>query len=189
MACVIASAPVHAVRVFGRPSVSSGSRSASDGDSSGCQMQNFMPFSTCVIIAVLSVSAPVPAVVGIVISLGKAAAISGVGCSYSKSHKSIWLFAVRQIALPPSMALPPPMAMMASWRPSMNMLRPALISSSRGFGEISEKMPEGMPASARHDVSLSIKGRPRLPRSVTINGLETPMARHFAPISASRPGP
>ena len=72
MAWVSASAPVQAVRLAGRPTVNAGSSNARAGFSSGCQMQNFMPFSTWVTIAVLSVSAPVPAVVGMVISVGKA---------------------------------------------------------------------------------------------------------------------
>ena len=66
--------------------------------------------------AVISVSAPVPAVVGIVMILGKAFSfvISFGVCSNSKSHKGISLFTVKQIAFPPSMALPPPIAIMAS---------------------------------------------------------------------------
>ena len=79
-------------------------------------MQNFMPFPVCVIMAVLSVSAPVPAVVGIVISVGKGwyVSISVGSFSHSKAHRSISFLAVKQTALPPSIALPPPMAMIAS---------------------------------------------------------------------------
>ena len=70
MACTMASTPVQAVSADGKPKVISGSSSVSDGFRSGCQTQSFMPRSVWVIIAVLSVSAPVPAVLGMQISLG-----------------------------------------------------------------------------------------------------------------------
>ena len=79
-------------------------------------MQSLIPCLVSVTIAVLSVSAPVPAVVGIVISGGNL--LSGpIFCgvfSHSKSNNSISLLAVRQIYFPPSIALPPPMAIIAS---------------------------------------------------------------------------
>ena len=81
-----------------------------------------MPFSRCVTIAVISVSAPVPDVVGIVIIFGKAFSfvISGTGCSNSKSHNSVSLFTVKHIDFPPSIALPPPIAIIASCLPLLN---------------------------------------------------------------------
>ena len=88
--------------------------------------------------AVLSVSAPVPAVVGIQISFGKELRlpIFGVGFSHSKSQRGISLFTVKQTALPPSIALPPPMAIMASCLPILKISQPFSISSSLGLGEI-----------------------------------------------------
>ena len=191
MAWVIASAPVQAVRCGGSPTVSSGSRSASDGFSPGWQIQNFMPLPVWVIIAVLSVSAPVPAVVGMVTRCGNgwSGPISAGGASHSKSHRSISLRAVRQIALPPSMALPPPMAMTASWPPDRNAALPAAISVSLGFGEISENRPAFMPAAARIDIRPETNGSPALPLSVTTSGARMPSPAHCTPISASRPGP
>ena len=101
--------------------------------------------------AVLSVSAPVPAVVGIVINFGNdwLALISGAFCSYSNAQRSISLFAVKQMDLPPSIALPPPMAIIASCPPEMNCARPAPISVSFGLGEISEYKPTVSPAFVR----------------------------------------
>ena len=86
------------------------------GLTSGCQMQNFIPFSKCVTIAVISVSAPVPAVVGTVIIFGNAFSfvIFGTGCSNSKSHNGVSLLTVKHIDLPPSIALPPQIAMIES---------------------------------------------------------------------------
>ena len=79
-------------------------------------MQNFMPLSVSVTIAVPSVSAPVPAVVGIVINFGNGSSllIFAGSFSHSKSHNGMSLLAVRHIALAPSIALPPPIAMTAS---------------------------------------------------------------------------
>jgi hypothetical protein len=73
-----------------------------------------------VIMAVLSVSAPVPAVVGTQISGAKApAAASWTGSrSKSKDQRSKSLRATRLIALPASMPLPPPMATTPSWPPA-----------------------------------------------------------------------
>ena len=66
--------------------------------------------------AVTSVSAPVPAVVGIVIIFGKGFSIVNFGGSFSnsKSHNGTPLSTVREIAFPPSIALPPPIAIIAS---------------------------------------------------------------------------
>ena len=63
--------PVQVVRVLGSPSVNSGSRIVVTGFCSGCQTHLFTPLVVSVTIAVLSVSAPVAAVVGIQISVGK----------------------------------------------------------------------------------------------------------------------
>ena len=71
MACTMASIPVQAVNAAGNPNVISGSNNVREGLSSGCHTHNFMHRSECVTIAVLSVSAPVPAVVGMQISFGK----------------------------------------------------------------------------------------------------------------------
>ena len=99
------------------------------------------------IIAVLSVSAPVPAVVGIVINFGKASSgrmTAGVS-SHSKAHRSILLFAVRHMDLPPSIALPPPIAMTESCAPALKTDFPNNTSMSRGFGENPEKTLEAIP--------------------------------------------
>ena len=140
---------------------------------------------------VLSVSAPVPAVVGIVISFGNAfsLAIFGAGCSNSKSQRSKLLLAVKQIALPPSIALPPPIAIIASCRPSRNAARPKLISESIGLGEISQNSADFTPASARNVCRRETNSRLRLPRSVTTSGFFMPSPKHLCPISANRPGP
>ena len=89
--------------------------------------------------AVLSVSAPVPAVVGMQINFGKGVSLSifGDGCSHSKSQSGISLLAVKQTAFPPSIALPPPMAITASCLPVLNIRHPFSISSSLGLGDIS----------------------------------------------------
>ena len=58
--------------------------------------------------------------------------------SNSKSLSGISLFAVRHINLPPSIALPPPIAIIESWFPSLYFLQPTDISSSLGLGDISE---------------------------------------------------
>ena len=139
----------------------------------------------------LSVSAPVPAVVGIVISFGNALSpsIFGADFSNSKSQRSIELFAVKQIALPPSIALPPPIAIIASCLPSRNAARPAPISVSIGFGEISKNSADFKPASPRIDCRRVMNTRLRLPRSVTINGFVMPSPTHRRPTSAIRPGP
>ena len=65
---------------------------------------------------VISVSAPVPAVVGIVIIFGKGLSLLILGgVNYiSKSLSGTSLLAVRHIILPPSIALPPPIAIIAS---------------------------------------------------------------------------
>ena len=101
--------------------------------------------------AVLSVSAPVPAVVGIVISLGNFwfGLIIGAGRLYSKSHISLSFLAMRQINLPPSIALPPPIAMIASWPPALKTERPLAISSSRGLGEMPANTSDPNPTSVR----------------------------------------
>ena len=70
-----------------------------------------------VTIAVISVSAPVPAVVGIVISFGKGFLpfrSLGTLSKNSKSHRGIPLLTVKHIAFPPSIALPPPIAIIES---------------------------------------------------------------------------
>ena len=43
IACIKASAPVHAVKLDGNPIVNSGSINAKDGLTSGCHIQNFIP--------------------------------------------------------------------------------------------------------------------------------------------------
>ena len=64
----------------------------------------------------ISVSAPVPAVVGIVMIFGKGLSLLILGGvnSNSKSLSGTSLFAVRHIILPPSIALPPPIAIIES---------------------------------------------------------------------------
>ena len=64
--------PVQAVSDGGKPAVISGSSRVNEGFNRGCHTQNFIPRSAWVTMAVLSVSAPVPAVVGMQISGGKA---------------------------------------------------------------------------------------------------------------------
>ncbi|CAB4673860.1 unannotated protein [freshwater metagenome] len=150
-----------------------------------------MAFAESVTIPVLSVSAPVPAVVGIVISFGNAfsLAIFGAVCSNSKSQRSKLLLAVKQIALPPSIALPPPIAIIASCLPLRNAVRPAPISVSIGLGEISKNNADFKPDSPRNDCRREINSRLRLPRSVTISGFLMPSTTHLCPISDNRPGP
>ena len=85
----------------------------------------------------LSVSAPVPAVVGTVIKVGKQffEPIFGDGFLYSKSQRFAPLFTVMPMAFAPSMALPPPIAIMLSCLPERYVSHPAMISSSLGLGE------------------------------------------------------
>ena len=91
-----------------------------------------------VTIAVLSVSAPVPAVVGIVMKVGKQSEEFKIGSGflYSKSQRSTPLFTVMPMALAPSKALPPPIAIIPSWFPLRYAIHPAFISSSRGLGDM-----------------------------------------------------
>ena len=139
----------------------------------------------------LSVSAPVPAVVGIQINFGKGLSLlmCGEGCSSSKSQSGMSLLAVKQIAFPPSIALPPPIVIIESCFPERNLERPLAISSSRGFGEISKNRSDPMFASIKNFFSFSIKGNSLLPRSVTISGFLIFSDSQNLPILLSVPGP
>ena len=91
--------------------------------------------------------------------------------------------------LPPSMALPPPIAITASWEPELYAFLPIIISSSRGFGEISEKMALVRPSYDKKVWASSTKGKFLLPRSVTMRGFDMPSLTQCLPNSENRPGP
>ena len=111
--------PVQAVRFLGKLTVRHGSSKAIIGFCFGCHTHNFIPSSEFVTMAVLSVSAPVPAVVGIQIKGGKDDNFLMGDFSYSKSHKFSLLLAIKLIAFPPSIPEPPPIAIIESCFPSL----------------------------------------------------------------------
>mmetsp|Transcript_21367 Transcript_21367/g.70624 ORF Transcript_21367/g.70624 Transcript_21367/m.70624 type:complete len:326 (+) Transcript_21367:359-1336(+) len=189
MACVTASMPVHAVSVGGRESVRSGSAITwICAVQPGCATQNLTLRLVSVYIAAESISAPVPAVVGMRTSGGQLISSTG-GRVHSSSSRLLPDPATIAIDLPASRPLPPPTATKPSAACSRYAAAPATMLRSVGLASTSPKRRGCRPAAASESKSPPTTGLPLKPLSATRSGRFEPRSRSLAGSSAARPAP
>ena len=113
MQWVSASAPVAAVSLGGRPTVSSGSRMASLASSAGWKKTALWPSTTMT--ELRPTSLPVPAVVG---TVTQGASGRGLGGGLNRRSETSGQLTRTRTSLPTSSALPPPSATTESHPPA-----------------------------------------------------------------------